>query len=76
MTVLHFGALSDRSTFTLTDARAMNLRHGFFGGTSGHQGVSVTSLVCVLAVAGDVLTKQHSSNIKQKLVLQLQMLKQ
>ncbi len=57
--VLHFGALSDRSTFTSTDARATDLRHGFFGGTSGRQGGSVTSLVCVLAAAGDVLTKQQ-----------------
>lgn len=56
-TVLHFGALSDRSTFTSTDARATDLRHGFFGGTSGRQGVSITSSVCVLAAAGDVLTQ-------------------
>ncbi len=33
VTVLLFGALSDRSTFTLTDARATVLRHGLFGGT-------------------------------------------
>jgi hypothetical protein len=57
MTVLHFGALSDCSTFTSTDACAMDLCQGFFGGTSGPQGGSVTSSVCVLAAAGDVLTQ-------------------
>ncbi len=57
MTVLHFGALSDRSMFTSTDTHATDLCHSFFGGTSGRQGGSVTSLVCVLAAAGNVLTK-------------------
>ncbi len=33
MTVLHFGALNDRSTFTSTDVHATDLRQGFFGGT-------------------------------------------
>jgi hypothetical protein len=56
MTVLHFGAFSDRSTFTSTDARATDLCQGFFGGTSGRQGGSVTSSVCVFAAARDVLT--------------------
>ncbi len=56
MTVLHSGALSDRSMFTSTDVRATDLRQGFFGGTSGRQGGFVTSSVCVLAAARDVLT--------------------
>ncbi len=49
VTVLHFGALSDRFMFTSTDARATDLRHGFFGGGCCRQGGSVTSFVCVLA---------------------------
>ncbi len=57
MTVLHFGALIDRSMFTSTDACATDLCQGFFEGTSGRQGGSITSLVCVLAAAGDVLTQ-------------------
>ncbi len=32
MTVLFFGALSDRSTFTPTDARTTVLRHGLSEG--------------------------------------------
>ncbi len=56
VTVLHSGALSDRSMFTSTDVRATDLRQGFFGGTSGRQGGFVTSSVCVLAAARDVLT--------------------
>ncbi len=59
VTVLLFGALSDRSRFTLTDARATVLRHGLFGGTRCRLGGSVTSCVCVLAAAGDVLTQQQ-----------------
>jgi len=59
VTVLHFGALSDRSTFTLTDARATVVRHDLFGGTHCHLGGSVTSCVFVFAAAGDVLTQQQ-----------------
>jgi hypothetical protein len=59
VTVLHFGALSDRFMFTSTDARATDLRHGFFGGGCCCQGGSVTSFVCVLAAARDVLTQQQ-----------------
>ncbi len=59
MTILHFGALNDCSTFTSTNAHATDLRHDFFGRTSGRQGGSVTSLVCVLAATGDVLTKHQ-----------------
>jgi hypothetical protein len=51
VTVLHFGALSDRSTFTSTNAHVTDLCQGFFGGTSGRQGGSVTSSVFVLAAA-------------------------
>jgi hypothetical protein len=58
VTVLHFGTLSDRSTFTSTDARATDFRHGFFGGSCCRLGGFVTSSVCVLAAAGDVLTQQ------------------
>ncbi len=57
MTVLHFGALIDRSTFISTDARMTDLCQGFFGGTNGRQGGSVTSSVCVLVAVGDVLTQ-------------------
>ncbi len=32
VTVLHFGAFSDCSTFTLIDAHATDLTTGFFGG--------------------------------------------
>jgi hypothetical protein len=32
VTILHFGALSDRSTFTSTNARATDLTTVFFGG--------------------------------------------
>jgi hypothetical protein len=59
VTVLLFGALCDRSTFTPTNARATVLRLGLFGGTCCCLGGSVTSYVCVLAVAGDVLTQQQ-----------------
>ncbi len=57
MTVLHFGTLIDRSTFISTDARMTDLCQGFFGGTNGRQGGSVTSSVCVLVAVGDVLTQ-------------------
>jgi len=59
VTVPHFGALSDRSTFTPTDARATVLRHGLSGGTRGRRGGSVTSSGSVLAAAGDVLIQQQ-----------------
>jgi hypothetical protein len=59
VTVLLFGALCDRSTFTPTDARATILHLGLFGGTCCCLGVSVTSCVCVLAAAKDVLTQQQ-----------------
>jgi hypothetical protein len=60
VTVLHFGALCDHSTFTSTDARATDLRHGFCcEGFCCRQGGSVTSSVCVLAAARDVLTQQQ-----------------
>ncbi len=57
MTVLHFGALNDRSTFISTDARTTDLHYSFFWWTCCRQGGSVTSFVGVLAAAGDVLTK-------------------
>ncbi len=46
----------------LTRARRIFAK-AFFGGTSGRQGGSVTSSVCVLAAAGDVLTQlqQHQT---------------
>jgi hypothetical protein len=53
------GVLSDRSTFTSTDARATDLGHCFFGGVVVVFEVLVTSSVGVLAAAGDVLTKQQ-----------------
>ncbi len=53
------GALSDRSTFTSTDARAMDLHHCFFGGVVVVFEVLVTSSAGVLAAAGDVLTQQQ-----------------
>ncbi len=46
VTVLHFGTLSDRFTFTSTDVRMTDLRHGFFGGGCCRQGGSVTRCVC------------------------------
>ncbi len=52
VTVLCFGALCDRSSFTSTDACATNLTTGFFEELLLSRG-SVTSSVDVLAVAGD-----------------------
>ncbi len=52
MTVLRFGALCDRSSFTSTDAHATDLTTGFLEELLLSRG-SVTSSVGVLAVAGD-----------------------
>jgi hypothetical protein len=62
VTVLHFGALSDRSTFTSIDARMTDYCYGSFGGSSCRQGGSVTSCVCVLVAARDVLTQQQQQS--------------
>ncbi len=62
MIVLHFGTLSDRSTFTSTNVRTTDLRHGFFGGTCCRQGSVVTSCVCVFVAVGDVLTQQQQQH--------------
>ncbi len=53
VTVLSFGMLSDRSTFTSTDARATDLH------CCCCQGGSVTSSIGVLVAAEDVLTQQQ-----------------
>jgi hypothetical protein len=53
------GALSDHSTFTSTDAHAMDLHHCFFGGVVFVFEVLVTSSAGVLAAVGDVLTQQQ-----------------
>ncbi len=58
VTILRFGALSDRSTFTSIDTRATDLTTVFFWRCCCRQGGSVTNSVGVLAVAGDVLTQQ------------------
>jgi hypothetical protein len=80
VTVLHFGALSDRCTFTLTDARATDLRHDFCC-----EGLVVIKEVLSLALCVYLLllemswpssSSSRSNSIKQKLVLQLQMLQQ
>jgi hypothetical protein len=52
VTVLRFGALCDRSSFTSTDAHATDLTTGFLEELLLSRG-SVTSSVGVLAVAGD-----------------------
>jgi hypothetical protein len=59
VTILLFGALNDHSTFTPTDTRTIVLRHGLFGGTRCRLGGSITSSVCVLVAAGNVLTQQQ-----------------
>jgi hypothetical protein len=64
VTVLRFGALCDRSTFTSSDARATDLLYCFFlGGIVVVKEVLSLALIGVLAAAGDVLTRS-SSNIK------------
>ncbi len=52
-------ALSDRSTFTSTNARAMDLGHCFFGGVVVIFVFLVISSSGVLAAARDVLTQQQ-----------------
>jgi hypothetical protein len=58
VTVLRFGALSDRSTFTSTDARAMDLTTIFLEELLSSRRCC-HKFYCVLAAAGDVLTQQH-----------------
>ncbi len=56
VTVLRFGALSDRSTFTSTDARATDLTTVFLEEFLSSRRC-YHKLCCVLAAVGDVLTQ-------------------